>query len=118
MKDSNVYGHHHLNSLQGLSFCTGHPYSTGMLSKIYLLSPVLNILRDSACLKLTGRLLYDLDALHRKLSSDNSKFDLLVGLICPLLACLVKQLYSLENMENKYLGDSVFMTLYTRMVEW
>ena len=74
------------------------------MSCIHLLSPVLNILTDSACLTLIGRLLNDLAALHRKLSIEISKLDLLVGFSCPLFACLVLKLYSVENMEKRYLG--------------
>ena len=102
----------------------GHPPAQTPMSDWVIVSyppsnsPVLNTLTDSACLILIGRLLNDLAALHRKLSKEISKLDLLVGFSCPLFACLVLKLYSVENMEKRYLGDFVFMTLYTRMEEW
>ena len=93
-------------------------YIREMFCWIHFLASDLNSLEVFFCLMSRGMALNNLEALHLKLSLAKSKSGLLVCLICPLLACLVLQLYLAENMEKRYLGDSVWRILCTNTTEW
>ena len=84
-------------------------YIREMFCLIHFLASDLNSLEVFFCLVSRGMALNNLEALHPKLPLSTGG---------PILACLMLQLYLAENMEKRYLVDSVWITLSTKATEW